>query len=196
MWDKESLIAFEEEIAELFKAQQIHAPVHLSRGNEDQLIKIFKRVQPSDWVFSTWRSHYHALLKGIPVEWIKKEILAGRSMYLINREHHFFASSIMGGILPIALGVAKAIAMDGTKEKVWVFVGDMAARSGVYHEVYDYASGHQLPMHFVIEDNGLSTETPTSLVWGGKTYDARPVLPYTYVREVPHVGIGEWVTFG
>jgi len=82
--DKEDLIKFEEEIAELFNGANISAPVHLYYGNEDQIIDVFKKVRPQDWVFCSWRSHYQCLLKGVPTEEIKNEILAGRSISLFS----------------------------------------------------------------------------------------------------------------
>ena len=62
---KEDLIQFEELIVSHWENAKIRGPVHLSNGNEDQLIEIFKRIRTTDWVFSTWRSHYHAFLKDI-----------------------------------------------------------------------------------------------------------------------------------
>ena len=59
---KEDLIKFEKQIVSLWEDGQIKAPVHLSHGNEDELIQIFSVISKDDYVFSTWRSHYHALL--------------------------------------------------------------------------------------------------------------------------------------
>src|SRR3990172_7962964 len=168
---EDDLIAFEAEIAALFEQGKIRAPVHLSKGNEAELIRIFKDIKPSDWVFSNHRSHYHALLKGIPRDWLKEEILAGHSITLNNREHKFFSSAIVGGILPIAVGVAMA------GETAWCFVGDMAAETGIFHECIKFAYGHKLPIHFVVEDNGFSVQTPTDSVWR-----------YSYRNEFPHQG--------
>ena len=67
-WTKESLIAFEEDIKAEFLAAKIHAPVHLAGGNEEQLIRIFKEVNEEDWLFLTYRNHYHCLLKGMPLK--------------------------------------------------------------------------------------------------------------------------------
>ena len=72
--NKEKLIKFEEEIAELFNSGKIKAPVHLYHGNENQIIDIFKKIKPEDWVFCSWRSHYQCLLKGVPEKEIKKEM--------------------------------------------------------------------------------------------------------------------------
>ena len=59
---KEDLIAFEDDIIKHWEAGEIRGHIHLSHGNEEQLIEVFKKISPTDWVFSTWRSHYHALL--------------------------------------------------------------------------------------------------------------------------------------
>ena len=64
--NKEELILFEEEIAGLFNASKIAAPVHLYDGNEDQIINAFQNIRSNDWVFCSWRSHYQCLLKGVP----------------------------------------------------------------------------------------------------------------------------------
>ena len=188
-----SLIAFENDIASLWESGLIHSPVHLSKGNEEQLIKLFKEIKSDDWVFSAWRAHYHALLKGIPADWLKKEITANRSIHINNAEYHFFSSAIAGGILPIALGVALAIKLKGLSNHIWCFIGDMTAEMGVFHEVTKYAGGHDLPITFIIEDNGLSVNTPTKAVWGNG--DNPDIRRYECVRGYPHHGTGAWVNF-
>ena len=85
--NKKSLISFEEQIASLFNSGKIRAPVHLYHGNEDKLINIFKKIKKNDWVFCTWRSHYQCLLKGVPKDEVKKEILEGRSISLCFPKH-------------------------------------------------------------------------------------------------------------
>lgn len=201
VWTPERLRAFEDRVAEAFKARQIHAPVHLSGGNETQVIEAFKHVRDQDWVFSTWRSHYHALLKGVPDDRLYQAIIEGRSMYYQDAEHKFVSSAIVGGILPIAVGVALAAKRRGFDETVWCFIGDMAASTGIAMEALRYAAGHDLPLRVVIEDNGLSTNTPTVDVWGKSAKALLQtqypmVIRYQYTRTVPHVGIGSWVTFG
>ena len=194
MLTKRELIDFESDIVQLFLDKKILSPIHLSKGNETQLISIFKKIKPDDWVFSTHRSHYHALLKGIPKLWLRNEILYNRSIHIYNKEYKFFTSAIVGGILPIALGTALAIKRKGSKEQVWCFVGDMAASGGIFSECTKYAGGWELPIHFIIEDNGFSTDTPTNKVWGPGEFG--PYLKvYEYKRGYPHVGVGKWVTF-
>jgi len=103
---KEQLIAFEDDIAECFNNAMIKAPIHLYYGNEEQMIDIFKKVQPEDWVFCTWRSHYQCLLKGVPQEQIKKDILEGKSITLCYPEYNVYSSAIVTGNIPIATGMA------------------------------------------------------------------------------------------
>ena len=191
---KDELIDFEEEIKDLFLSKQIKSPVHLSGGNEESLIKIFKKIKKDDWVFSTHRSHYHALLKGTDREWLKKEILEDRSIHINNKEHKFFTSAIMAGNLPIAVGVGMGLKRKKSKNKVWVFVGDMTAEMGIFHECTKYAGRHDLPIVFVVEDNGLSVDTPTQKVWGESKKEAN-IIRYSYKRKYPHQGCGVWVTF-
>lgn len=193
---KEELIAFTNEIKDLFDSGKIRSPVHLSLGNEEELIEIFGEVQPEDWIFSTHRSHYHALLKGIPREWLKNEILDNRSIHINNKEYKFFSSAIVGGICPIALGTAFALKLKGSKEKVWCFIGDMAAETGIFYECTKYASRHELPIIFVIEDNYLSVNTPTQESWGDGEFSIdRLVRYYEYKRLLPHAGGNKWVKF-
>lgn len=197
MTTKKELIDFELDIKKIYEAGKIRAPIHLSGNNEEQLLKIFKKIKKNDWVFSTWRNHYHALLKGIPKDWLKKEIIAGRSMGINNIKYKFYSSAIVGGIIPIALGVAKSIKLKNKKStsNVWVFIGDMTFETGMFHECYKYAKNHKLPLKFVVEDNGLSTNTPTNKVWVKKSKMPKGVIYYKYKRKFPHHGTGGWILF-
>ena len=196
MIKKKELIDFELEIKKIYEAGRIRAPIHLSGNNEDQLIRIFRKVNRNDWVFSTWRNHYHALLKGISKKWLKKEIIQGRSMGINSIKHKFYSSAIVAGIIPIALGVAKSLKLKRNKNnKVWVFIGDMTFETGMFHECYKYAKNHKLPIKFVVEDNGLSTNTPTKKVWLKKSNIPSDVIYYKYKRKFPHHGTGGWILF-
>ncbi|MFA6354720.1 MAG: thiamine pyrophosphate-dependent enzyme [Candidatus Paceibacterota bacterium] len=200
---KQELIEFENEIADIYCAGKILAPIHLSDGNEDVLINIFKDIKEDDWVFSTWRSHYHALLHGVPREKVKNEIIKGNSITLSFPEHRFFTSAIVGGIVPIAMGVALGLEMKKEKHHVWCFVGDMTAETGGFYESVKYANNHKLPVTFIVEDNEESVGTPTRSVWGyGPNqksdyllYPHDNMIYYHYKKKYPHVGAGKWVTF-
>lgn len=190
---KRRLIAFEKRVAAAFKAKKVKGPIHLAGGNEDALLSIFQNISDGEWVFSTYRSHYHALLHGIPEKWLMAEILAGRSMSIHSLGHRFMSSAIVGGMLPIAVGVAAALKRQGVMQMVHCFVGDMAATTGAFHEAVKYAEGHRLPIRFYIEDNGMSCDTPTDETWGAGLDGTVRVERYDYARIYPHSGIGKYV---
>jgi len=197
---KKDLMDFELDIKDRYENATIRGPVHLSGGNEEQLLEIFQYVDEKDWVFSSWRNHYHALLHGVDPGDLRYIIIDLRkSMSAHNVNPNFYASSIVGGSTPVALGVAQALKRTGNPEnkRVWLFVGDMTSETGIFHEAYKYATNHDLPIQFVIEDNNKSTDTPTDEVWGVKTDWANndKVIYYTYERIYPHHGIGIWVSF-
>ena len=193
------LINFELKVKKFYEQKKIKAPIHLSGNNEKQLIKIFKKIKKTDWVFSSWRNHYHAILHGISMKWLFNEIIEGRSMGIINKRRNFYSSSIVGGILPIALGVAISIKRRKQRKKVWVFIGDMTYECGIFHEVYKYSKNFNLKINFVVEDNSLSTNTPTHKTWNKSKYFDHKKYPdiiyYRYSNFYPHHGTGKWVLF-
>ena len=199
----EDLIAFEDDIAAAFNAGQIRAPVHLYSGNEEQMIEIFKGIRPQDWVFCSWRSHYQCLLKGVPPAELRKAIFDGRSIALCFAEQRIYSSAIVGGVLPIAVGTALAIKRSGEDARVFAFMGDMTAETGIAHECMKYARNHELPIKFIIEDNGVSTCTDTSEAWAQPTssfsYECEwgpdYVFYYRYKSKYPHSGAGVRVQF-
>ena len=195
-WSAQDLIDFEDDIIKHWENGEIRGPIHLSNGNEEQLIKIFEKVGVDDWVFSTWRSHYHALLHGVEPSVLKQKILDGKSITIVDKNSKFYSSAIVTGTLPIALGVAKSIKYNGGNDKVWVFLGDMAFESGIFYEVHKYARNYDLPLHFVVEDNGVSTNTPTLDTWSGIQREIpEDVIYYKYESKYPHYGTGKWVVF-
>jgi TPP-dependent pyruvate/acetoin dehydrogenase alpha subunit len=193
--NKQDLIDFEKRVKKVYEAGEIKAPIHLSGNNEDQLIKIFKNIDKDDWVFSTWRNHYHALLHGFDPEELFNLIKEGSSMGINSVERKFYSSSIVGGILPIALGVAQSIKLKKQTNKVWCFIGDMTFETGVFHECYKFSRNFQLPIEFVVEDNNMSTNSPTDKTWGKKSKIPEDVYYYEYERKYPHHGTGTWVLF-
>jgi pyruvate dehydrogenase E1 component alpha subunit len=192
----DELISFEDNIVEHWEKGEIRGPVHLSNGNENELLEISKRMNDSDWVFSTWRSHYHALVKGVSPIWLKQEILDGRSITIVSEKDKFYASAIVSSIIPIAVGAAMGIKNNGGSEKVWCFIGDMAFETGQFYEMHKYATNLNLPIIFIVEDNGVSTNTPTIETWGGIKRDIPSnVIWYNYKNKWPHYGTGKWIMF-
>ena len=196
---KEQLIAFEEDIAECFNNAKIKAPVHLYNGNEEQTISIFENVKDEDWVFCTWRSHYQCLLKGVPQEQIKQDILDGKSITLCYPEYNIYSSAIVTGNIPIATGVALDIKRKNGSNHVWCFVGDMTAETGTFFENWKYAVNHDLPITYIIEDNGKSVCTDTKKVWNtDELYfakETKKIIYYQYETKYPHAGAGKRIQF-
>jgi len=193
--NKKDLINFEKKVQKVYEEGKITAPIHLSGNNEDQLIEIFKKIDKDDWIFSNWRNHYHALLHGFDPDELFDLILEGKSMGIISVKDNFYSSAIVGGSLPIALGVAQSIKLKRQKNKVWCFVGDMTFETGTFHECYKYARNFDLPIEFVVEDNNMSTNSPTDQTWNKKSKVPDDVHYYQYERNWPHHGTGKWILF-
>jgi len=199
-WTVESLKEFESQVADIFNAGGIKAPVHLSDGNESTLIDIFQEVRQDDWIFCSWRSHYQCLLKGVPPEEVLSEVVAGRSISLGFPQYRIFSSAIVGGQVPIAIGAAMGEKLKATSAHVWCFIGDMTAETGIAQTSIRYAETHDLPITFVIEDNGISVLTKTREVWASETLrfnerDSSKVRTFEYRSKYPHAGAGVRVQF-
>jgi TPP-dependent pyruvate/acetoin dehydrogenase alpha subunit len=203
MLTKEELIQFETEMAACFDDAMIRAPVHLYNGNEEQIIKVFRdnNIGPEDWVLCSWRSHYQCLLKGVPQDELKAAILQGRSISLCFAKHRILSSGIVTGAIPIATGIALDIKRKGGSNKVYCFMGEMTSETGVAHECIKYARNHELPIHFIIEDNGKSVCTDTRATWNQQklTYEDVNDDYITYYKykldKYPHAGAGKRVQF-
>lgn len=197
---KTDLIEFETNIANNYNAGKIRGPIHLTSGNEEQLIDIYQYISRDDWVYCSWRNHCHALLHGVSKKKVEDFIFDGKSMSISCKKRKFMSSSIVGGIIPIALGSALSIKRKNQKNHVWCFVGDMTSETGTFHECQKYALNFKLPITFIIENNNLSTYTPTKTVWGmKKTYNQymfeKNIIFYNYKNKYPHHGTGKWVVF-
>lgn len=198
---KEDLITFEEEMAECFNKAMIKAPIHLYNGNEDNMLEVFRHIKEADWVLCSWRSHYQCLLKGVPRERLKNDILAGRSISLCYKEYKIISSGIVTGVLPIATGIAIDIKKKKGTNKVFCFMGDMTSESGVAHECIKYSISKKLPIHFIIEDNGKSVCTITRETWSldKLTYEEtlnEYVTFYSFdASKYPHAGSGKRIQF-
>jgi TPP-dependent pyruvate/acetoin dehydrogenase alpha subunit len=191
----QDLIKFEEQVCECFRNKQILAPIHLYYGNEENLIKIFETIRSQDWVFCTWRSHYQCLLKGVPPTKLLDDIKRGRSIALNYPEYKIFSSAIVAGNIPIATGTALAIKKLNLDEHVYCFIGDMTSETGCFNENLKYSLNHNLPITWIIEDNGLSVCTNTRKTWNIETltYQTNPpknVIYYQYKSKYPHAGPG------
>jgi pyruvate dehydrogenase E1 component alpha subunit len=197
---KEDLVKFEDEIIDCFNKKKIKAPIHLYSHNEEKMIEIFKKIKPNDWVLCSWRSHYQCLLKGVPKEIVKKRILQGKSIALCFKDKKIVSSAIVGGILPIAVGLGLANKLKKSKDKVFVFLGDMTSETGIAHESIKYSLNHGLEIYWIIEDNNKSVCTDTRKAWNTKKLTFEKVkndkiIFYKYESKYPHAGSGVRIQF-
>jgi len=200
---KEDLTSFEEEIADIFGQGKIKAPVHLRAGREEQLIKIFQdeKICDDDYIFGYWDTHELALLKGIPREEVKQAILDGKSIALCFPEYKMFSSGIVGSLMGTAVGVAWSLKKNNKKGCAYVFCGDMSAETGIFHESVKYAVNFDLPVKFIVCDNGLSVMTDTRAVWGCEdpwfkgTKFEKKIIYFKYKNGYPHSGLGRLIKF-
>ena len=194
------LINFEDNIAKLFNEAKIKAPIHLYSGNEKFLINFFKKIKKNDWVLCSWRSHYQCLLKGVPPKKITNEIINGKSISLCFLDYKIYSSAIVGGSLPIAVGLALSLKRKKSKNKIYCFIGDMTSETGIAHECIKYSRNKNLPIHFIVEDNRKSVCTDTRKAWSKSelTYENvsdKFVTYYKYRLKYPHAGAGQRVQF-
>lgn len=189
----ESLIAFEDRVKAAWENGDLPFLMHLGGGNEQQLLDIFEEIQEGDWIFVSHRNHYHSLLAGIPEERVFQNICDGGSMFSYSRERRVFSSAILAGNCGIAVGVGIALKAAGSKNGVWCFLGDGAEENGHFYEAVLYVTGHDLPVEFVIESNGMQVDTPIELRRGMSNglLDSWPcVRRYHYQATYPHAGSG------
>ncbi len=203
MLTKEEIIAFEQEIAEIFATGAIRAPVHLRAGREDALIKIFKdfNINDDDYIFGFWDSHELALLKGVPKEELKQAIVEGKSISLSFPKYKVLCSGIVGSLMGTATGVAWSLKKQGRPGRAFLFCGDMSAETGIFHEAVKYAYNFDLPAIFVVGDNGVSVMTNTRETWGspdpwfkGTPY-VKNIVYFKYTNGYPHSGLGKLIKF-
>ena len=154
---------FEEKCVELYAATKIRGFLHVYIGEEAVAVGAMQALRPEDVVVATYREHGHALARGIPARACLAEMLGkqegcsrgrGGSMHLFSRDSHFFGgSAIVGGGLPLAVGVGLAQKMGHRDGITACFFGDGATAEGVYHESLNLAALWQLPVVFMLENN-------------------------------------------
>lgn len=200
MITKEDLIKFERKIADLYESGAIKSPIHLRGGNEDQLIEIFKQIRPQDRICTSWASHLEILLKGVPEEEITQAILNNKSITLCFEKYKIISSAIVSGICSIAVGFSLAAKRKNVDEITYCFIGDMTFLNGNAQEMIRYSDYYNLPIRFVVADNGLSVKTPTCKVWNiapdeiaRLCKDFYNVVYYKYTNTWPHSGTGKFV---
>ena len=154
---------FEEKCAELYSAGKIRGFLHLYIGEEAVAAGCMRALTAEDAVVATYREHGHALARGIDAGRLMAEMYGkqegcsrgrGGSMHVFDAATRFYGgNAIVGGGLPIAVGLALADAMSGRKRVTACFFGDGAVAEGEFHESLNLAALWKLPVLFICENN-------------------------------------------
>jgi pyruvate dehydrogenase E1 component alpha subunit len=154
---------FEETCARLYGEGKIRGFVHLCNGEEAVAVGVMATLGPGDAIVSTYREHGHALARGIPMDAVMAEMYGkatgcsrgrGGSMHLFDAATRFYGgNAIVGGGLPLAVGLALAEKMQGRKGLAACFFGEGAAAEGEFHESLNLAALWRLPVLFICENN-------------------------------------------
>ena len=160
---------FESKCAELYTQQKIGGFLHLYDGEEAIAVGVVPLLQAKDRVVATYREHGHALARGMPMTTVLAEMYGkvegcsggrGGSMHLFSRDANFYGgNAIVGGGLPLAVGLALADKLQSTGGMTVCFFGEGAVAEGEFHEALNLAALWDLPVLFVCENNGYAMGT-------------------------------------
>ena len=162
--------AVEETIAERYSEQKMRCPTHLSIGQEAPAAAAGAVLMATDMAVSGHRAHAHYLAKGGNLAAMIAEIYGkvtgcsrgkGGSMHLVDETVGFMGSTaIVGGTVPVGVGLALSRAIAAKGEVVCIFMGDAVMETGVFYESANFAAVHRLPVLFVCENNLYSVYSP------------------------------------
>jgi acetoin:2,6-dichlorophenolindophenol oxidoreductase subunit alpha len=163
---------FEEKVEERFRAGELPGFLHVAIGQEAVATGVCAALERDDVIASTHRAHAHAIAKGTPVERIMAELYGkvegcshgyGGSMHLYDLAvGNLGANAVVAGGIPGIVGAALAFQMRGEPRVAVVFFGDGATNTGTFHESMNLAQLWQVPVVFVLENNGWAESTPAS----------------------------------
>ena len=154
---------FEERCVELYSAGSIRGFLHVYIGEEAVATGVMSQLGPDDAIVATYREHGHALLKGMSARSVMAEMFGkvtgccrgrGGSMHLFDAPTRFYGgNAIVGGGLPLAVGLALADKLAGRDRVTACFFGEGAMAEGEFHESINLAAIWGLPVLFVCENN-------------------------------------------
>ncbi len=154
---------FEEKCVELYSAGKIRGFMHLYIGEEASAVGVMQALEPADALVATYREHGHALARGIPARALMAEMFGkaagcclgrGGSMHIFDKATNFYGgNAIVGGGLPVAVGLALGDAMQRQPRVTVCFFGEGAMAEGEFHESMNLAALWKLPVLFACENN-------------------------------------------
>lgn len=154
---------FEERCYELYTETKIRGFLHLYIGEEAVAAGVIPLLGPTDAIVATYREHGHILVRGTPMNAVMAEMFGkvegcskgrGGSMHLYDASRRFYGgNAIVGGGIPMSVGLALADRMQGRRNVTACFLGEGAVAEGEFHESINLASLWQLPVLFLCENN-------------------------------------------
>jgi pyruvate dehydrogenase E1 component alpha subunit len=154
---------FEEKAAEMYSLQKIHGFLHLYIGEEATGVGAMQAFTPDDSIVATYREHGHALARGMPARVLMAEMYGkatgcshghGGSMHFFDVSRRFYGGyAIVGGGMPVAVGLALADKMQNRQAITGCYFGDGAVAEGEFHESLNLAALWKLPVLFLCENN-------------------------------------------
>ena len=163
---------FEERGGELYALGRIPGLYHPYNGQEAVAVGVCSALRKDDYILSCHRGHGHSIAKGVPSKYIMAELFGketgvckgiGGSMHSTYLETGvLFSTAIVGGNIPIAVGVGLAIKLRKEDKVVACFFGDGATNTGAFHEGVNLAALWKLPIIFVCENNLYAVSTPVT----------------------------------
>lgn len=154
---------FEERCARLYGEQKIRGFLHLCNGQEAIAVGLIPQLDAADAIVATYREHGHALARGIPMGPLMAEMYGrrdgvcggrGGSMHVFDAATRFYGgNAIVGGGLPLAVGLGLAAKRLGSGAVVACFFGEGAVAEGEFHESMNLAALWKLPVLFACENN-------------------------------------------
>ena len=164
---------FEEKVWDLFGENLVPGTLHLYLGQEAVAAGVTAALKKRDWIQSTHRGHGHVVAKGADMNAALAELLGketgsckgkGGSMHLIDKSINFMGSTaIVGGTIPIGVGLGLSAQLKGTDQISCIFFGDGATEEGVFFESLNFAILRKLPVLFICENNFFSVYSPLSV---------------------------------
>jgi pyruvate dehydrogenase E1 component beta subunit/2-oxoisovalerate dehydrogenase E1 component len=174
---------FEQACFELYTQEKIRGFLHLYDGEEAVAVGIAAALDPRDRVVSTYREHGHALARGLSMESALAEMFGkatgcaggrGGSMHLFDAETNLYGgNAIVGGGLPLAVGLGLGDAMQGADRVTACFFGDGAVAEGAFHEAMNLGALWRLPVLFVLENNLYAMGSAVARVQANTDFAAR-----------------------
>lgn len=162
---------FDMRVKELSDAKAIPGYAHTYHGSEGIATGVMAALEPSDWIASTYRSHGHAIAKGVSMDGMAAELYGratgvckgkGGSMHISDFDKGMLgAFGIVAAGIPVTVGAALSAQLRGTKQIAVAFFGDGAVHQGVFHEGAGLANLWQAPVILVCENNGYAEATAT-----------------------------------